>query len=65
MPPEERTDRITVRVAPSEMKMLRDLAEQTGLSAADIVRLGIRRQHAERCDPLPELPRQPRKPRRP
>ena len=61
MAPEERTERITVRVAPSEMRMLQELAELTGLSAADIVRLGIRQQHGEKCGSLPKAPKQSRK----
>jgi hypothetical protein len=47
---EERTERITVRLAPSEVEMLRALAELDGVSVADALRMAVRRAHAERVN---------------
>jgi len=43
---EPRTERIEIRVAASELEMLRELAEAEGLSQADILRQCIRQRHA-------------------
>jgi uncharacterized protein (DUF1778 family) len=42
----DRTERLHIRIAPEEMAMLEALAEFAGLSASDIVRTLIRREHA-------------------
>ena len=39
---------MTVRMAPEEMAMVKDLAKSEGMSASDLVRQFIRRTHAER-----------------
>ena len=44
---EQRTERFEIRLQPSEAKALRELAARTGLSAADVVRQLIRREHAQ------------------
>ena len=44
----DRTDLFTVRMAPDELTMLRQLAEEDGVTASDFVRLFIRRAYAER-----------------
>ena len=45
MAPTERTHKLTVRVAASELVMVNALADHAGLSASDIVRQLIRREH--------------------
>jgi uncharacterized protein (DUF1778 family) len=46
--PVERTQRLNVRIAPEEMAMLEAVADQSGLSASDVVRTLIRREYAEK-----------------
>ena len=48
MASEERSERVTVRLAPSEVEMLRALADLDGVSVADALRMAVRRVHAER-----------------
>jgi hypothetical protein len=50
---EARTQNFMVRMAPSEMAMLHKLAEDDGLSAADIVRTLVRREYQRRNGPRP------------
>ena len=45
---EERTERIGVRVSPTESAMLEKLAEADGLAASDVVRMLVRKAYAER-----------------
>jgi hypothetical protein len=45
---ERQTERIAVRLTPTEAKMLAELSERTGLNLTDMVRQAIRREHAER-----------------
>jgi uncharacterized protein (DUF1778 family) len=45
---EQQTERIGLRVTKSEAKMLEALSEATGLSMSDVLRMAIRREHAER-----------------
>jgi 8-oxo-dGTP pyrophosphatase MutT (NUDIX family) len=47
MPPEPRTEQFIMRVSPSELAMLRALAEEAGLAAADVLRTCIRREYKE------------------
>ncbi len=56
---EERTERIAVRMAPTEAAMLEALAELAGLSASDIVRTLVRREYGEKFGDKP--PRPPKK----
>lgn len=42
-----------VRMTTAEVAMLRDLADADGVSASDVVRLFIRRAHAERFGVVP------------
>jgi hypothetical protein len=50
---EERTERLAVRMAPSEAAMLDALAEEAGLSQSDIIRLLVRREYAEKFGDKP------------
>lgn len=50
---EPRTERIDLRVAASEVKMLRELAEAEGLSQAGILRQCIRQRHAAKFGERP------------
>jgi hypothetical protein len=45
MPPDDRSDRFTMRVTPEEKQMITALAERDGLSASDYLRLLVRRTH--------------------
>lgn len=45
---EQQTERLGLRVTKSEARMLEELSEVTGLSMSDVVRMAIRREHAER-----------------
>ena len=44
---EKQTERIGLRVTPSEARMLAELSEKIGLSMSDVLRLAIRREYAE------------------
>lgn len=44
----KRTELLTIRVTPDEMRMLKELADEAGLTSSDVVRLFIRRLHVER-----------------
>jgi hypothetical protein len=41
-----RTELFTIRMSPDEMTMLRALADRSGLSGADVIRLALRRDYA-------------------
>ena len=41
-PPLERSERLNVRAAPEEMAMLEALADDSGLSVSDVVRMLVR-----------------------
>jgi hypothetical protein len=45
MPPDDRTERFTMRVRPEEKQMIATLAERDGLSASDYLRLLVRRTY--------------------
>jgi hypothetical protein len=45
---EDKSERFAIRMAPSEVAMLRELGEADGESDAAVVRRLIRRAHAER-----------------
>ena len=45
---ETRSERLEIRLAPSEVTMLRELADFDGVSAADVLRILLRREHAAR-----------------
>jgi hypothetical protein len=44
----ERTARIGLRLTPEESRVVAELAEETGLSASDVVRQALRLAYAER-----------------
>lgn len=46
--PELRSEQFLMRVSPTEVAMLRALADATGLAAADVLRMCIRREYAEK-----------------
>lgn len=50
---EQRTERLDIRIAPSELAMLKALAEAEGLSQADIVRQCVRARYAARFGDKP------------
>jgi hypothetical protein len=45
---EQQTERIGVRVTPTEVQMLAELCEITGLGMTDVIRQAIRREYAEK-----------------
>ncbi len=45
---EPKTGRVDLRMAPSEVEMLDELADADGISRADVIRLLVRREHAVR-----------------
>lgn len=47
MATEQKSEAFFVRMGPTEVKMLEQLAERTGLSRSDVVRQLIRREHAQ------------------
>jgi len=53
--PELRTENIIFRASPTEVAMLRAIAESTGLTSADVLRSCIRREYAKirRAEPVP------------
>jgi hypothetical protein len=55
----ERSDVFTVRMAPEELDMLRELAQDDGVTASDFVRIFIRQTYAER-----NVPGKSKKPKR-
>jgi hypothetical protein len=44
---EQRDAIFQMRISPAERDMLQDLADRDGVSASDVVRLFIRREHAK------------------
>lgn len=44
----ERTQRIGLRLTPDEARVVAELAEETGLSASDVVRQALRLAYADR-----------------
>jgi hypothetical protein len=49
-----KSERFAIRLDPIEQTMLNDLADLTGLSAADVVRQLIRKEHKKQCPQKPE-----------
>ena len=49
---ELQTERIAIRFTPTEAEMLVELSTITSLSMTDVVRQAIRREFAERIEPL-------------
>lgn len=59
---EQQTERLGVRVTPTEVQMLSELSTLTGLGMTDVIRQAIRREYAERFGrPLPLAKRKPKK----
>lgn len=46
MAPDAKTETFIIRLSPSEVQMLAELADETGESRANVVRQLIRKQHA-------------------
>ena len=49
---ERQTERIAIRLTPTESKMLQELSDLTGLNLTDFLRQAIRKEHAERFGEL-------------
>jgi hypothetical protein len=58
---EAQTERLGLRVAPSELKMLEALSEASGLSMSNVVRQLVRREYAEKFGEPPKPTRKPRR----
>lgn len=61
MAPDKRTEFVGLRLAPVEAKMLAALAEADGLYQSDVLRLLIRKAHAERFGTEPAKPKPKKK----
>ena len=48
MKEEERSEQVMIRMTPSEVEMLEEIAKADGLYRTDVIRLLIRREHAKR-----------------
>jgi hypothetical protein len=46
---EDRTEQVMVRMTPSEVKMLEQIAEADGLYPTDVIQLLVCREHELRC----------------
>lgn len=44
----DRTERLNLRLSPDEFEVISELAEQTGLSASDVVRQALRMAYPEK-----------------
>lgn len=53
MAPEKRSELVATRLTKAEVAMLHDLAEADGVYQSDVIRLLIRRAHAERFGDKP------------
>ena len=51
MAPTERTKRLHMLLSDEEDRMLQELADADGLTASDVVRLLVRREHVARFPP--------------
>lgn len=47
MAPEQKSEAFFIRMGPTEIRMLLELSDKTGLSRSDVIRQLIRREHAE------------------
>jgi len=52
MPPEPQSERIAIRITPTEYEMLVELSTITGQNFTDFLRQAIRREFNERIAPL-------------
>lgn len=52
MPPEPQSERVAIRITPTEFEMLVELSTITGLNYTDFLRQAIRREFNERVVPL-------------
>lgn len=57
---ERQTERVAIRLTPTEATMLEELTEKTGLNKTDFLRQAIRREYADRIGERPAT----RKPKR-
>jgi predicted DNA-binding protein len=61
MAPEQKSKKLLIRFAPTELQMLIQLSERTGLTKADVVRQLIRREHSDTIGVAPKPKRKPKK----
>lgn len=47
MSPEQKSESFLLRMGPTELRMLQELSDHTGLTKADVVRQLIRKEHTE------------------
>jgi hypothetical protein len=47
MSPEQKSESFLLRMGPTELRMLQELSDRSGLTKADVVRQLIRKEHAE------------------
>lgn len=58
MSPEAKSESFLIRMGPTEIRMLTELADHTGLNRSDVVRQLIRREH---CNLLGDAQKKPKK----
>jgi len=57
---EQQTERLGLRLTPSEIEMLERLTEVTGLSMSNVIRQAIRREYSDRFGALPSAKPKPK-----
>jgi hypothetical protein len=58
---EKKSQVVTLRMAPAEFNMLQQLADADGLYQSDVIRLLVRRAHAERFTEQPKATKRPKR----
>lgn len=56
---EQQTERICIRITPTDVKMLDILSETTGLSVTNVTRQAVRREYAAQITLSPKIARPP------
>lgn len=54
---EQQTERMNLRLTPSEVEMVQALSEATGLTMTNVIRQAVRREYAERFGPAAPKPK--------
>lgn len=57
MSPEQKSESFLIRMGPTEVRMLQELSDKSGLTRSDVVRQLIRREHATVLGSEPSIKR--------
>lgn len=52
MSPEQKTESFLLRMGPTELRMLQELSDRSGLTKADVVRQLVRKEHSAVAAPV-------------